>query len=259
MRHKIAAIAIDAGKAIMEIYRKDNFGIETKKDGSPVTIADLAANDIIEARLRSEFPYPIVSEETFDPGQDRSSLPAYWLVDPLDGTKEFIAKKDSFTVNIALIKQHRPVFGVIYLPVLDEIFAAEDGVAYKADKVIHAGKKSGLEKALASRSHQGAEMATFLKLNGITESENYGSSLKFCRLAEGMGDIYPRFKPTSEWDTAAGQAICEAAGFEVFQMGGKKPLLYSKNSIRNPGFYVVRKGVLVRFSEDNIDDNSKDD
>ena len=248
MRQKVIEIAKKAGSAIMDVYKEGDFSEVKKEDGSPVTRADLAANRIIEEGLRESFKeIPIVSEETFDGSLDRSALPLYWLVDPLDGTKEFIARRDSFTVNIALMREQKPILGVVYVPATHEIYSAENGKAYKEDEVIHAGSGLKMEKAVTSFNHQSDKLASFLKLNGITETSPFGSSLKFCKMAEGAFDLYPRFGPTSEWDTAAGQAICEASGLVVMQMGTKEALCYGKKDIKNPGFYVVREGVSIRF------------
>lgn len=247
MRHRVIAIAKDAGQAIMDIYRSQQLQTREKEDGSPVTEADLEAHRIIESELKNSFAYPVISEETYSEEKPYSRDEAYWLVDPLDGTKEFIAGNGQFTVNIALIQGGKPIFGVVYHPVSQDCYSAEHGVAYKNDISLHAGSEVAMRRGLASRSHRGKTLEEFYLRNGISEVEYIGSSIKFCMVAEGAADIYARFNPTSEWDTAAGQAIAEAAGCEVLQMETKESMVYGKSSIQNPGFYVVRRGVSVRF------------
>lgn len=249
----VIEVSIQASQAILDIYQdQTNFQVETKSDASPVTAADLAADQCIREGLANLAPsIPILSEEIVDQvsSEERLSWPRYWLVDPLDGTKEFIAQNDNFTVNIALVEQGQPVLGVVMVPVTGVIYWAVKGQgAYKreagGDRVLNTRplNKQSLT-VVASRRH-GSEALVRLKESFANEFEqveyfNIGSSLKLCLIAEGKADIYPRLAPTSEWDTAAAQAIVEAAGGEVVDFS-LKPLLYNKpDSLLNPWFYVL--------------------
>ena len=215
--------ALDAGKRIMDIYDDpaSDFGIERKADNSPLTKADKAAHSLIAAAL-SATPFPVLSEEGRDiPYAERSAWETLWIVDPLDGTKEFIKRNGEFTVNIALVDKGVPVLGVIYVPVRKELyFAAQSVGAYKQTEettaFIEGLRKQGKPVTLISS----------------------GSSLKICLVAEGSADIYPRFAPTMEWDTAAGHAIARAAGCDVYHVDQKTPLRYNKEDLHNPWFVV---------------------
>jgi 3'(2'), 5'-bisphosphate nucleotidase len=220
---KVVAISHQAGDKIMEIYQRD-FNIEQKSDLSPLTEADLAAHHCIVAGLKALSSLPILSEESANiPWSERSTWQQYWLVDPLDGTKEFIKKNGEFTVNIALIDQGKPVFGVVYAPVLEHTYVGVQGQgAYKLTKdgrhSIRPKAKQANEtwKIVGSRSHQSPEIQAFLdSLGGETELIAMGSSLKLCLVAEGAAHLYPRLGPTCEWDTGAAQAVVEAAGGKV--------------------------------------------
>ena len=254
--------AIDAGKAIMDIYMDPaaDFGIEQKADHSPLTRADKAAHAVITALL-SVTPFPILSEEGADiPYKERKKWRTFWLVDPLDGTKEFIKRNGEFTVNIALIEDGVPTAGVIYVPVRKELyFGSLDKGAFKASDIdynhqptfeaLHATAKrlpaNQLHQGVvvvASRSHMTAETRLYvdnLRKQGMPVTMiSSGSSLKICLVAEGSADIYPRFAPTMEWDTAAGHAIAKAAGCEVYHIDEKTPLCYNKEDLHNPWFIV---------------------
>lgn len=248
---QVNQIAREAGDAIMTIYAKD-FGIYEKDDKSPLTEADLAAHKIIVAGLEAISDLPILSEESADiDWSTRQSWSKYWLVDPLDGTKEFIKKNGEFTVNIALIDDGKPVLGVVYAPALNKSYLGAKSVgAFVEDET---GEKSIKPSAYAdgdiwqvvgSRSHQSPEISAFLEaLNGETELVAMGSSLKLCLVAEGKAHLYPRLGPTSEWDTGAAQAVVEAAGGKVtVVVDGKdtqQPLRYNqKESVLNPYFLV---------------------
>ncbi|WP_340677225.1 3'(2'),5'-bisphosphate nucleotidase CysQ [Paraglaciecola sp.] len=220
---KIVAISHLAGDKIMEIYQRD-FSVNEKSDKSPLTEADLAAHHCIVNGLKALSSLPILSEESANiPWSERSTWQQYWLVDPLDGTKEFIKKNGEFTVNIALIDQGKPVFGVVYAPVLDHTYVGVAGQgAYKLNK----GQRQTISpkirqanetwKVVGSRSHQSPEIQAFLdSLGGETELIAMGSSLKLCLVAEGVAHLYPRLGPTCEWDTGAAQAVVEAAGGKV--------------------------------------------
>jgi len=243
----IEAISLRAGAAIMEIYARD-FAVETKSDNSPVTEADQAAEAIIVAALRALTPeIPVVAEEEVAAGKqtDVAGGP-FWLVDPLDGTREFISRNGDFTVNIALIRNGEPALGCVYVPAKGETYtAAGPGQVTRqrgagAAEAIQARQPAsdGLV-AMVSRSHASPETDVYLAERSIKERVDAGSSLKFCRLAEGAADLYPRLGRTMEWDTAAGHAVLACAGGSVSRLDGT-PLLYGKDGFENPHF--VAKG-----------------
>ena len=243
---KICRIARDAGAAIMDIYAGE-FNVELKGDDSPLTCADRASHQVIVAGLSAETPdIPILSEEGRDiPYAERGAWPRFWLVDPLDGTKEFIKRNGEFTVNIALVEGGRVVAGVVYVPAQEALYygCRPDGAwkgaqesAMAPIKVRLADHDYGLTVVM-SRSHPSPELQSFLQEITVAEAMPVGSSLKLCVVAEGKADLYPRLGPTMEWDTAAGQAIVEAAGGTVTQLDGT-PLLYNKESLLNPHFVV---------------------
>ncbi len=242
----VVELAQQAGDAILEVYATD-FDVQAKDDDSPVTQADLAANKIIDAGLRNlTSEIPIISEESgLPPYSERSSWNPYWLIDPLDGTREFVNRNDEFTVNIALVRDGRPVFGVVYVPVTAVTYVGCEGAgAERRDRdgncdIAVAPESADPVRVAGSRSHRGASLDAFLNRVGNVEIRPMGSSLKFCRVAEGALDIYPRLGPTSEWDTAAAQAVVEQAGGAVLRLDGK-PLSYNeKEDILNPNFLVV--------------------
>ncbi|AKG05682.1 3'(2'),5'-bisphosphate nucleotidase [Salimicrobium jeotgali] len=256
---EVIQAALRAGQEIMNVYETD-FDVEEKQDHSPITKADEKAHDIIVKHLEEYDPsIPILSEEGAQVSYSkRQDWDEYWLVDPLDGTKEFVKRNGEFTVNIALIREGKPVYGVIYAPALQDLYVADaEKGAYKFTSVLD-NYKDGLEAlrlpaieankdtatVIVSRSHQSEEEESFI--NRI--SENYssvntltsGSSLKLCLIAEGVADFYPRFKPTMEWDTAAGQAIVEIAGGKVHVANTDKDLTYNKEELENPSFVASR-------------------
>jgi 3'(2'), 5'-bisphosphate nucleotidase len=254
--------AVDAGKSIMDIYTSplSDFGIELKKDSSPLTRADKAANELIVDAL-SATPFPILSEESkMVSYKDRSKWETLWIVDPLDGTKEFIKRNGEFTVNIALVDDHRPVLGVIFIPVGKELYFSSESIgAYKLSGIDYLNLLSMDEMitnatrlpllcghqgivVVSSRSHQTEETLAYIdnlrkKGQPVTRISS-GSSLKICLVAEGSADVYPRFAPTMEWDTAAGHAIAKAAGCEVYHIDEKTPLRYNKQLLTNQWFIV---------------------
>jgi 3'(2'), 5'-bisphosphate nucleotidase len=242
----IVALAREAGNAILEIYATD-FDVETKSDQSPLTQADLASNKVIENGLRALTPdIPLISEESGLPDFDvRGQWSRYWLIDPLDGTKEFVNRNGEFTVNIALIDNKRPVLGVVHVPVQNKTYTGCDGVGAtirsgdSAPTAIRVATSSASPvRVVGSRSHRGASLDAFLDRLADFEMLPMGSSLKFCVVAEGGADIYPRLGLTSEWDTAAAQAVVEQAGGAVLELHGG-PLLYNnKADILNPHFLV---------------------
>lgn len=255
--------AFRAGKAIMEVYVKP-FDFELKPDNSPLTIADRKAHTIIAEGLTGT-GIPLLSEEGAQPDYNiRKDWKQFWLVDPLDGTKEFINRNGDFTVNIALIQQHQPVFGVVYAPVQGFMYWGSNAGSWRLavpnhHKFEYPDYNHILEKAellplqynhkgflvLGSRSHMNAETELFIENLKKKHSDlsfiSRGSSLKFCTLAEGAADIYPRFGPTMEWDTAAGHAVAFFAGCTVEQLENGLPLAYNKPSLLNPHFVARRK------------------
>jgi 3'(2'), 5'-bisphosphate nucleotidase len=236
-------IAHQAGAAILSVYDTD-FEVGHKDDRSPLTEADLAAHHIIVDGLRALTPdIPVLSEESGEIGfEERRRWPVYWLVDPLDGTGEFVRRNGEFTVNIALVQNGRAIIGVVHAPVLEQTWMGCEGVgAFRLDA---RGAREALRtrpvpdgppRVVASRSHGTDAVDRLLQRLGECERVPRGSSLKFCVLAEGGADFYPRLGPTSEWDTAAGQAVLEAAGGAVVDLSGH-PLRYNKESLRNPDF-----------------------
>jgi 3'(2'), 5'-bisphosphate nucleotidase len=255
--------SVEAGKAILNIYETD-FEVTNKADSSPLTRADLESHNVI-SRMLEGTGIPILSEEGKDMSYDvRRDWGLFWLVDPLDGTKEFVNRNGEFTVNIALIKESFPVAGVIYIPVTDELYVGmENRGSYKVSEVKKAISEAGslpqfMETGqilpqdtpgrpytvIASRSHMSTETEAFIDelraKHDHLELSSRGSSLKLCMVAEGKADIYPRFAPTMEWDTAAGQAIAECSGAGVVQAHSRKRLRYNKEDLLNPWFIVER-------------------
>lgn len=239
------AIARTAGAAIMRVYAGD-FAVERKDDNSPLTAADLAAHRAIVDGLHVLTPQiPILSEESSVQAswEVRRERARYWLVDPLDGTREFVKRNGEFTVNIALIHEHRPVLGVVFAPALDEMYWAWRGghafvveAAQHAPMPLHTRHRGEPLRVAGSRSHADPRLTTALDGLGPHELMPLGSSLKFCRTARGDVDLYVRYGPTSEWDTAAGQCVLEQAGGAVTRLDGE-PLRYNtKESLLNPDF-----------------------
>jgi 3'(2'), 5'-bisphosphate nucleotidase len=246
LREACIELAREAGAAIMAVYAQD-FEVESKPDASPLTAADLASHRIICAGLSALKPdVPVLSEEsTAIDWATRREWSRYWLVDPLDGTREFVKKNGEFTVNIALIDNGASVLGVVYAPALEHLVHAERGVgAFLRDGATDIALMTQQPaptplRVAASRSHLDARTAAALEKMGATERIGMGSSLKFCRIAEGRIDVYPRFGPTSEWDTAAGQCVVEAAGGAVLTLDNV-PLRYNrKESLLNPDFIAL--------------------
>ena len=248
-------LAKRAGLGILDVYsRAGKFEITTKSDNSPLTEADLLSNDVITKGLQALTPdIPIITEENeLPPFHERRDWQQFWLIDPLDGTREFIQHSGEFTVNIALIQANKPVIGVIYIPVSGvSYYALAGNGTFKLDnrgdvQQIHTRNWQANEtKVLASRSKRLDELRKKLASIAEFDIKHIGSSLKFCRVAEGIADFYPRLGPTSEWDTAAGQCILEEAGGKVVVMQGR-PLVYnSRDSISNPHFMAIGDQVLL--------------
>ncbi len=246
---KIVSLAKEAGDEIMKFYRASDLRVETKSDDSPLTQADLRANEIILKGLKEISNEIVVSEES----ELNKSLDLrekkFWLVDPLDGTRDFVAGLGSFCVSIALIENCRPILGVLYSPVLNEVFWAQknQGSFLNDKKIYNSSDRSGLYALASGATHPSERMKNFLNISKVEKLTRYGSALKFGHLARGDADIYPRFGETSEWDTAAGQIICEEAGCEVLDLRTLKPLQYAKPAFRNSGFMSVRKDLVATF------------
>jgi len=262
-----------AGRAILEVYDSD-FEVRFKDDRSPLTEADRRSHEILVRHLAGTAPIPILSEEGRGiPYEERKSWDRFWLIDPLDGTKEFIKRSHEFTVNVALMSENRPVLGIVFLPATGELFFAAEGrgsfwvqdyrnigkegiAAAGADELVRhvlsrarplqppppTQKISGL-KIVYSLSHSSVREDEFIagikSHFGKVETLSAGSSLKFCRVAHGRADVYPRFGPTMEWDTAAGQCVVEQAGGEVLEIGLRAALRYNKPELLNPSFVVL--------------------
>ena len=245
--NNVVDIAIHAGNAIMDVYGSDDFDVETKNDESPLTRADLAANTVIVDALEKLTPnIPILSEESAKaPYETRKTWTQFWLVDPLDGTKEFIKRNGEFTVNIALVENGKPILGVVYAPVLERTYFAAEGVGAfiktkgeAAKEIRTADFNNEKLKIVASRSHAGPDLQGFLDNIGDYEVVSMGSSLKLCLVAEGKAHLYPRLGPTMEWDTAAAHAVVNIAGGQVTNLENK-PLTYNKEDLLNPYFMVA--------------------
>ena len=243
----IVQLATEAGERILEVYATD-FDVQSKADESPLTQADLASHKLIMAGLAELTPgIPVISEEEgLPPFAERSQWQRYWLIDPLDGTKEFVNRNGEFTVNIALIDDHRPVFGVVRVPVHATTYVGCEGRgAEKRDTdgtvtpIRVSESTSAPARVVGSRSHRGASLDAYLENLGDYDMVPMGSSLKFCVVAEGGADVYPRLGPTSEWDTAAAQAVVEQAGGAVVELDGKALSYNAKDDILNPHFIVI--------------------
>ncbi len=246
---EIVMLSHRAGSGIMEVYAEDHIDASYKDDRSPLTRADMGAHDLIVSALQAMTPdIPVLSEESQAAPYDvRQTWRRFWLVDPLDGTKEFIKKNADFTVNIALIDGGVPILGVVHAPALGITYYGEAGVgAFKqtsqtsqAPTPIAVGAYHATDfRVVASRSHGSEALDRFLDKIGATARVSRGSSLKLCLVAEGAAHLYPRLGPTMEWDTAAGQAVVTAAGGSVTDLQGT-PLRYNKPDLHNPNFMVV--------------------
>jgi 3'(2'), 5'-bisphosphate nucleotidase len=245
-------IARTAGEAIMRIYADEqSANVEFKLDQSPVTLADKAAHEVLVACLNGLLPScPVVSEEDDASHTHRMSDGMFWLLDPLDGTKEFIARNGEFTVNIALIDHGVSVLGVVYAPGNDCMYWGGAGLGAFC---VHEGRMSPIKgrqgdgascRVVASKSHLNTETRTYIDQLGAVSLVQAGSSLKFCRIAEGLAVVYPRLAPTCEWDTAAAQAVLEGAGGCVLGLD-RQPLRYGKTNVINPSFVAARNEELI--------------
>jgi 3'(2'), 5'-bisphosphate nucleotidase len=250
--------ALQAGKAILEIYHSGEFDVEIKGDNSPLTKADTASHNVIMSFL-SKTAIPVLSEEGRDISyQERKDWKQLWIVDPIDGTKEFIKRNGEFTVNIALIENQKSLIGVIFVPVTGILYFSSKAMGafktkvdlnnYNIDTILEKSQKLPLQRedktftVVASRSHMSPETETYVEemkeKHGAVNLISKGSFLKLCMVAEGVANCYPRFAPTMEWDTAAGQAICEHAGFQVIDWKTKEDMLYNREELLNNWFLV---------------------
>jgi 3'(2'), 5'-bisphosphate nucleotidase len=251
--------ALKAGEEIIEIYNSGDFNVELKGDQSPLTRADVASHQIIMSYLE-DTGIPVLSEEGREISfEERGEWNQLWIVDPIDGTKEFIKRNGEFTVNIALIEKQKPILGVVYAPATGDLYFSEENIgAFKSiinpnellnlDLLLNASSKLPLEKTksiytiVASRSHRSEETNAYIKEkekeHGKVEIVSVGSSLKLCLVAEGSAHCYPRFAPTMEWDTAAGQAICNHSGVDVIDYQTQKTMLYNRVQLLNNWFLV---------------------
>jgi len=246
---RVHNIAIRAGEEVMRVYEdvRESAVVDYKADDSPLTLADRRAHECIAAALQREFPsIPILSEEgDSNDYETRKSWDKFWLVDPLDGTKEFINRNGEFTVNIALVHQRRPILGVVHVPATGRTFQGLEGEG--AEVFESDGNRSTLKVrnqtegriAVRSKSHASDEETSVLECYGANECVSVGSSLKFCLVAEGKADVYYRHGPTMEWDVAAGQAVVQAAGGKVFQGTGPEPFLLNKENLLNGSFLCL--------------------
>ena len=250
----VTRVVLEAGCRILDIYAGE-LDVRYKQNSSPLTRADLVSNEVLAGTLADY--YPVLSEEGAEiPYETRREWERFWLVDPLDGTKEFIKRNGEFTVNVALIEENRPVAGWVYLPVPDVLYFGIRGEgSWRMRNARTGGRKRALPveirsaglRVVASRSHMNAETEEYIRAleerTGPVELVTAGSSLKFCMVAEGSADIYPRFGPTMEWDTAAADAVCRAAGARVVRAADDLPLEYNKENLVNPYFIVKGKRV----------------
>lgn len=237
-----------ASKQILEVYNSSDFQTEAKSDSSPLTLADRKAHEAIVAILQSS-NLPILSEEGKSiPYEERKNWKQFWMVDPLDGTKEFIKRNGEFTVNIALIENQKPVMGVVAVPVTGEIFYATQGSGafLQTERgVVTLPKRSSVDlttsgiRVVASRSHMNDETQNFIDKLVDPQLVSSGSSLKFMLLASGKADVYPRFAPTMEWDTAAAHAVMNEVGLGVYQQNSNEELVYNKPDLLNPYFICL--------------------
>ncbi len=258
MMQVFRTLALEAGAEIMEIYGSDDFGVKTKADDSPVTKADQAADTLISAGLRAAFPNVLlVTEEqaaTHIKKADR-----FIIVDPLDGTKEFIKRRGDFTVNIAFVENGRPVRGVVYAPARNRLFYTDAQGASVEETGDHVPDRIGPAKAIhvarpdndglvivASKSHRDQATDDYIARYNVKDSRSAGSSLKFCLVATGEADLYPRIGRTMEWDTAAGHAVLAGAGGRVVRFDDHQPLTYGKADYANPFFIAYAPGVILQ-------------
>ena len=252
-------ICLKASNAILEIYKKSNtdeMEIEYKSDNSPLTLADRKSHEIICSYLKEQYPkIPILSEEGSEiPYSERKEWDEFWLIDPIDGTKEFIKKNGEFTINIALIKDKKPSLGIVYAPALKKCWYGTDEGAFTLENGVKRRIQANLEmtepiKVVASRSHSSPMLDIFLKSINDYELVSMGSSLKICLVADGSADIYPRLAPTMEWDTAAAHAILKSAGGNLIDLSTSKEMTYNRENLKNSYFIANSNMDLKPFMQ----------
>ncbi|MDC0358586.1 3'(2'),5'-bisphosphate nucleotidase CysQ [Oligoflexia bacterium] len=248
MIEKVLKIAFEAGKIILDVYQRAEIAVEEKADNSPVTEADLRSSAYIVEQLEQQFPYPVVSEERPIDYQERKGWDKFWLVDPLDGTKNFIHRDGQFTINIALIHGDKPVVGVVYVPLGNIAYFAEEGEgAYKQEhaQTVKIWNDRNTDDLISATSvfHDSPASKQFCDVFGIKHSLKFGSAVKLCKLAEGEIDVYPRFVGTKEWDTAAAHCIAMEANCKVIDIVTKRELVYNKERVKNNCFIASRNNL----------------
>ena len=252
------SLALTSGDLIMDLYNNNKFEVLLKSDDSPVTIADKKADRVISKGLKKHFPeIPVITEEQVKSHDLNASI--FFIVDPLDGTKEFIKRRGDFTVNIALVANGEPIRGIVYAPARQRLFYTDENgeaveeMAYFSvsklgliKKIKTASSDNTALKVVASKSHRDKKTDEYISKYQCKELVSAGSSLKFCLIASGEADLYPRFGPTMEWDTAAGHAVLSAAGGIVLQAKDNRPLKYGKQNYKNPFFIAASKNVMLK-------------
>lgn len=255
MRDEVISLVEEAGRRILSVYNQLEIGVEVKKDNSPITDADKKSSEYLIQELSKRYKYPVIEEETF---KEEQSHEIFWLIDPLDGTKDFLAKNGEFTVNVALIKNGKPILGVVGVPALNVVYAGEvgKGSIRKEGEIIEIITTNNYERehkiCADSRFHSSKEVEEFCILNRIETVLRSGSSVKLCKIAEGAVDVYPRFGPTSEWDIAAGHCVLAEAGGTVKSLENGEELRYGKNTIKNPPFIAGKRGLSFDLPKGGI-------
>ena len=247
--HQVVEIARQAGQEILRIYRSPNHGVTHKADDSPLTLADTLAHELILAGLGAISRAPVVSEEDSAPRVGNLAGQEFWLVDPLDGTRNFVERNDHFVVSIALVTPEQPLLGVIYSPVFDELYLATrgQGAFFNGARITNARANMSQLHAVASGHHASVWAQKFYDAAGITDIRRYGSALKLGRLARGDADLYPRFGPTYEWDIAAGHAILNECGCSVLNFQTWAAMSYNKPDFLNEGFVALRSDLAPQL------------
>lgn len=247
MIEEIISIARKAGRIIIDVHESGDLDISVKNDNSPITRADYASNEYIQSALRNQFRIPVITEESEICYSSRKNWNEFFLVDPLDGTKDYIEQRDDFTVNIALVRNRRPVLGVICVPMLKEIFFSEEGKGAFVEK---GGQLKQLPLAICSgmvlarsQFHDLENMDRFAYVNKITQSLSMSSAVRFCRLAEGKVNLYPGLNYSMEWDTAAGQIILIESGGQIIDLKTGHEPVYNKSDFRNTPFIAFSKEI----------------
>lgn len=237
-----------AGDNVLDIYNSNSFETRIKSDNSPITKADLISNKILLEGLPKIGSYPIVSEETTVDYKTRKEWKKFWIIDPVDGTKDFIAQNDEFTINIALIENNKPILGLIYAPALDELYwGIKNFGAFKNGKKIFSNSTRKEIIGTHSRFHSNDETTNFFINNNISKIKGFGSALKFCKLAEGVVDIYPRYTGSMEWDIAAGDIILKESGCDLLNLKTNQHFKYNKEGFLNDFFVASRIDLLHRI------------